>query len=374
MGGMAAGGKPGMGGMAAGGKPGMGGMAAGGMTMGGMMMASGGMVMADAGPPDAPAPDMMVIPDMLSPNGTTCSSGGTCLTGHCVDGFCCDNACTGLCRACNVAGKAGTCTFFAPGTNSLLCAAEAKSTCGRDGACDGNGACRLWTTGTECVAPSCSGAIITPARTCDGMGLCRTPTGTSCGRFLCTNTTACPTSCTTIDQCTAGSICRKTACILPKIAGLVVHDTANAAGWSIQYDFAIGMMGSHPWSDTLWMNTYILSMDMGANFLIGDEWIKVVAESKKYVGSGGFTSEATVTLNGTADVYLMIDDRFVTNGKGIKWATDAGWVDTMLNMVIYESTTRPALTFSIFKKTATNTVELPIINDTPAYNYFVIVD
>ena len=42
--------------------------------------------------------------------GTDCLLGSQCESGHCVDGKCCENACTGACRACNVAGSFGTCT------------------------------------------------------------------------------------------------------------------------------------------------------------------------------------------------------------------------------------------------------------------------
>src|SRR5205814_1529067 len=45
-----------------------------------------------------------------------CNQNGDCMSNHCVDGVCCDTACAGECDACNVGGKAGTCTVVVQGT------------------------------------------------------------------------------------------------------------------------------------------------------------------------------------------------------------------------------------------------------------------
>ena len=39
--------------------------------------------------------------------------------------------------------------------------------------------------GTTCVASSCAGSTLTPARTCNGTGTCQTVTNTSCGAYMC---------------------------------------------------------------------------------------------------------------------------------------------------------------------------------------------
>jgi len=78
-----------------------------------------------------------------------CSTNGQCASGLCADGVCCDTACTDTCKACNLAGKAGTCSFVAvEGTD-----ASAASPCLAPKACDGNGACKL------ARAEKCAGLI-----------------------------------------------------------------------------------------------------------------------------------------------------------------------------------------------------------------------
>ena len=65
------------------------------------------------------------------------------------------------------------------------CADEGASTCGRDGTCDGAGACRRYVSGTVCGAASCSGAMSMPARTCNGGGSCLMVVPASCGAYTC---------------------------------------------------------------------------------------------------------------------------------------------------------------------------------------------
>jgi hypothetical protein len=313
----------------------------------------------DTAPPDLRAPDAM-----LSPNGANCGKKADCASDLCVDGRCCDLPCTGLCSACNIPGKEGTCSFSPAGTDPALeCATALMSSCGQDGQCNGQGACRLWVAGTPCAPASCTGSTATAPSTCDGDGVCNAGASSSCDRYLCSGMT-CGTGCTFDNQCTAGNICLKGACALPKLASLVVHDTANAAGWSIQPNFATGMTGAHPWSDTQWAPSYVTSVDAGANMLLGDQWLKVVTLSKDYAGG----PQATITLNGPADVYMAVDDRW----GAVAWT--AGWTDSGLNIVVWESTSRPALPFSLFTKTAqTGALDLPMIGADNEYDYFIIV-
>lgn len=115
--------------------------------------------------------------DMNAPtiaNGGACSSGGDCISGHCVDGVCCDTACDGACVGCNLPGMVGTCNSVAAGSMPVhgTCTPEAKSSCGRDGTCDGAGLCRKWPSGTVCANGSCASGMQRSASQCDGAGNC----------------------------------------------------------------------------------------------------------------------------------------------------------------------------------------------------------
>jgi hypothetical protein len=150
---------------------------------------------------------------------------------------------------------------------------------------------------------------------------------------------------------------------LLKIARLTVFDTAHAASWSIQRNFQIGINGAHPWVD--WSASYIQSMDAAANRLLGKEWIKLAAESKVYTAG----PQAEIALAAAADVYLVADDRFLTQSSWINGWTNTGW-----NLIVWET---PSLSFpfSLYRKTAqTGTVSLPAIGQYNGYDYFVIVD
>jgi hypothetical protein len=99
------------------------------------------------------------------------------------------------------------------------CAAEAASSCGRDGACDGNGRCRLHAAGTVCAPAACSQGTQTTARTCNGTGTCIAATPTACATYVCAGT-ACATSCTGDAGCAAGRSCSAGVCVP---SGLVLH-------------------------------------------------------------------------------------------------------------------------------------------------------
>ena len=109
------------------------------------------------------------------PNGATCTADGDCANNVCAQGICCATACTATCKSCALAGTLGTCTNVAAGQDPLnQCTDAGAASCGNDGTCNGAGACRLYVTGTQCVAPACSGSTFTPARTCNGSGTCQT--------------------------------------------------------------------------------------------------------------------------------------------------------------------------------------------------------
>src|SRR5262245_3740204 len=111
-----------------------------------------------------------------------------------------------------MAATAGTCTLVPAGQDPLgQCADSGASTCGTDGACDGGGACRLYASGTICVASSCAGSTFTPARTCNGTGTCQMTTAQSCGVYAC-GADVCRTSCTADADCSAPNVCVMGVC------------------------------------------------------------------------------------------------------------------------------------------------------------------
>jgi hypothetical protein len=162
---------------------------------------------APVSPPDVP-PDLMVDAPLLA-NGTPCKTAGECLSGRCVDDYCCDLACAGRCQACDVAGSVGRCTPIKAGDDpDNECAPEAIATCGRDGTCDGAGACRKYAVGTTCMPGSCSGSTETEARTCTAAGTCQGggTTRMCTGGHTCNNG-SCASMCGGDGECQNGFFC-----------------------------------------------------------------------------------------------------------------------------------------------------------------------
>lgn len=67
------------------------------------------------------------------PTTCTAATADQCEHGVCADGQCCDTACSGTCKACNLAGSEGTCTDAGSGT-------DPDDECGAF-TCNGSGAC-----------------------------------------------------------------------------------------------------------------------------------------------------------------------------------------------------------------------------------------
>jgi hypothetical protein len=166
------------------------------------------------------------------PPGSPCSAGSACQSGFCAQGVCCNTACTGTCLSCALTGTPGTCTPVPAGQTpnpATQCAASSASTCGLDGTCNGAGACRDFPTGTQCAAPLCSGATLTPAQTCNGSGTCQTVTAGACsGNLVCGSATACKTSCSTSADCVAPYLCSSGVCTL-KTPGTACTTAAECA-------------------------------------------------------------------------------------------------------------------------------------------------
>jgi len=155
---------------------------------------------------------------MKKANGQVCDAalaGGDCISGNCVDGVCCDGACGGLCQACiniRTGQSDGQCAPIPPGADpDNECEGESPSTCGRDGFCNGAGACRKYADGTVCGSECCSkgggggarpcsftcqgGACDknnpTVGDTCTGLSCC-CPTGGAGGVAACVPVASCP--------------------------------------------------------------------------------------------------------------------------------------------------------------------------------------
>jgi len=148
----------------------------------------------------------------LGANGTPCSDKSECQSGFCVDGVCCNQACTGKCMACSASlkgqGSDGTCDPIRSGSDPQNeCAAQAPSTCGFDGFCDGQGECGVYAAGTVCKAAGCAASEETTASICDGAGTCVAGTTTSCVEGYACIDGACATFCEDDDACAPGYVC-----------------------------------------------------------------------------------------------------------------------------------------------------------------------
>jgi hypothetical protein len=145
--------------------------------------------------------------------------GNVCASGFCVESVCCDKACNGPCEACTTAlkgsGADGVCGPVVVGTDPRnACTAQAASTCGTEGACDGAGACRKHPSGTVCVPATCVGTLQFTASTCDGAGSCKQGSATSCpDGFACASSgIACNTACSSDTHCATGYYCSASSC------------------------------------------------------------------------------------------------------------------------------------------------------------------
>ena len=181
------------------------------------------------------------------PNGATCTTAGDCSSGVCAQGICCSAACTATCKSCALAGTLGTCTNVAAGQDPLnQCTDTGATGCGTDGSCNGAGACRLYATGTTCVAATCTTPTFTPARTCNGTGTCQTVTSSSCSPYTC-GTSACKTSCTADADCISPYVCIGSTCAPnPNVKVQYLAADVNVTGQAVKPHFKIFNTGSSP--------------------------------------------------------------------------------------------------------------------------------
>ena len=94
----------------------------------------------------------------LKAPGQTCVTAAECASGFCSQSVCCATACTGACQSCALSDRARD-LQQRPATGRAdpqgTCHDQGNTSCGTDGFCDGNGACRQYAGGTSCAPPSC---------------------------------------------------------------------------------------------------------------------------------------------------------------------------------------------------------------------------
>ena len=153
--------------------------------------------------------------------GVACTGPAQCASGFCADGVCCSTACTETCHACNVAAAVGTCTPVPAGQDPRnICPTDPSTSCARNGACNGAGACQFYAAGSSCGSSTCMNATETPAPTCNGLGTCTAPGTRDCGAYTC-GASACFTSCSNSAQCNPGYSCSGSSC--QPLGGLVLY-------------------------------------------------------------------------------------------------------------------------------------------------------
>lgn len=140
-----------------------------------------------------------------------CTDSSQCTSRFCVDGVCCDRKCDGTCEACDVAGRAGTCTPVSGAPHGQRPGCSGEGTC--RGTCDGikSTACSFPTT--TCAAPRCVEGAAQGSR-CNGRGVCLAEDPVSCQPLACRDG-RCLTSCSGPEDCTAETSCDAGTCVAP---------------------------------------------------------------------------------------------------------------------------------------------------------------
>ena len=164
--------------------------------------------------------------------GQACTTVSQCASGICTDGVCCDKACTSTCEACNLSGKAGTCTGLPAGQPDK----SATKPCDSGGTmvCDGKGSCKLalgrpCNGGGPCVSGYCADSVCCDKScldTCKNCGLAGSkgtcspvalgqPDAVSnvpcTGFFACDGAGGCKSK--KVTTCTSGSQCPSGFCV-----------------------------------------------------------------------------------------------------------------------------------------------------------------
>lgn len=123
-------------------------------------------------------------------------------------------------------------------------------------------------------------------------------------------------------------LAKATSTPTPLITGMTVHDTTNAADWSIRSNI---QSGDTEYGDRAFTLTSVPSV------VAGSDWIRTANDSKAYTGA----TAVSFTLTAAADVYVAHDDRITTKPS---WMT--GWTDTGEHVTSSDG----GVTFSLYKK------------------------
>lgn len=146
-------------------------------------------------------------------DGAACDDAAQCASGFCADGVCCNVACTGQCEACAESGSAGLCVPVegTPRGARTACDGSDDDDNPCAGSCGGSqrDSCDYPAEGTACEAAACDGAVLTPARVCDGAGVCGLESTQDCGAYSCdASENRCNSRCQSRGDCAAGALCR----------------------------------------------------------------------------------------------------------------------------------------------------------------------
>jgi len=89
------------------------------------------------------------------------------------------------------------------------------------------------------MAQGCSGSTLSAPRTCDGAGMCRAATTSSCNPYVC-GTNACKNTCTSNADCLSPNVCTGTTCGAPSNLKVQYHprDTMTNDAW-VMPDFNV---------------------------------------------------------------------------------------------------------------------------------------
>lgn len=158
-----------------------------------------------------PVNDFVPADTMCSvPSGKLCNGSGTCVA--------CNDANDCMAMVCNtVACVAGACQYTVVGDGTTdptgTCVDQGPASCGNTGLC-GGGVCAKYAAGTQCAGASCTNAVATPARLCNGSGTCNTVVTSTCEDNFACNGTACGNSCTAPSNgCQPGWFCFGGDCV-----------------------------------------------------------------------------------------------------------------------------------------------------------------
>lgn len=251
-------------------------------------------------------------------NGDTCTNAGDCASIICVDGVCCDTTCTGTCKACNVAGKLGTCSTMTGLPDPFSCAG--------DNVCTSTAGC-LPKNGSACTsATSCASGFCVDGVCCDTactgtcaacnvqgkVGTCSPfpagrPEGTLCsGASACDGAGACKKAnaqtCAAAAEC-AGNACVGNVCCTGEVCTSPTYVWTKTWGGG-DYEFLYGL-GAAPDGGFLTMGTYRNGTNVEDVFLVRHDAAGTEVWQRRFGGAkfdtaygAGFLSDGTVVVGG----------------------------------------------------------------------------